>query len=78
MKSMFEEVKPLVQLKETSSYPNEFWPKALAFHASIKEGLSPEETRALALDKVASPLLQVRVTSPLQQRIFTYFGYRHS
>jgi nucleolar protein 9 len=59
MKSVFADNKSYDHVDSSRSVPNEFHEAATRFVRVLKSELSDNEVRALAANKVASPLLQV-------------------
>lgn len=59
MKSVFSNEKGKDRATSKFPVPDEFRDAAVKFMQDIREGLNPNEVRALAANKVASPVLQV-------------------
>jgi len=65
MKSVFADNNTHHDVNSTRSVPKEFHDAASRFVGVLKSELDDNEVRALAGNKVASPLLQVHIVQPL-------------
>lgn len=74
MKSVFAGIISHHHVNSTQLVPKEFHDATLKFVTVLKSELDDNEVRALASNKVASPLLQVHIVQHLTRCRLTHFA----